>query len=123
MNILVADDDALIRRLLLALLTKLGHTVQVAEDGHAAWKALDVDNPPSLAILDWVMPGMDGVDTCRAVRANCSARIPIVVVTGVADPSWRAAAYEAGADKILDKDVSIEMLRSNLISAIDSLGT
>lgn len=79
------------------------------------------DEEPDLIILDGRMPGMDGVDTCRAIRATCSNRIPIVVVTGVADPIWRAAAFDAGADNILDKDVSIEMLRSNLISAIEAV--
>ena len=49
MNILVADDDALIRRLLQALLTKLGHEVRTVDDGLAAWKSLDVETPPPLA--------------------------------------------------------------------------
>ena len=70
MKVLVADDDALIRRLLMALLNKLGHQVEVAENGQAAWKALDTETPPALAILDWVMPGLDGVEVCRRLRAR-----------------------------------------------------
>ena len=104
MNILVADDDALIRRLLLALLTKLGHTVQVAEDGHAAWKALDVDNPPSLAILDWVMPGMDGVEVCRKLRAgNRKARPYVLLLSAKSDKQEIIAGLDAGADDYLVK--------------------
>src|SRR5262244_3185394 len=69
MKILVADDDALIRRLLTALLTKLGHEVEAVEDGEAAIRRLESATPPDVAILDWVMPGMTGPDVCKRVRA------------------------------------------------------
>ena len=118
---LVVDDEPNDQFFLRRILESQGYRVRACWSGETAVSACN-DEEPDLIILDGRMPGMDGVDTCRAIRATCSGRIPIVVVTGVADPSWRAAAYEAGADNILDKDVSIEMLRSNLISAIDSLG-
>jgi CheY-like chemotaxis protein len=117
---LVVDDEPNDQFFLRRILESQGYRVKACWSGEAAVGACN-DEEPDLVILDGRMPGMDGVDTCRAIRAICSSRLPIVVVTGVADPNWRATAYEAGADKILDKDVSIEMLRSNLISAIDSL--
>lgn len=104
MNILVADDDALIRRLLLALLTKLGHDVQPVEDGHAAWKALDLDNPPRLAILDWVMPGMDGVEVCRRLRASPRKVRPyVLLLSAKAEKQEIIAGLDAGADDYLVK--------------------
>ena len=117
---LVVDDEPNDQFFLRRILESQGYRVRACWSGETAVSACN-DERPDLIILDGRMPGMDGVDTCRAIRSICSGHIPIVVVTGVADPIWRAAAYEAGADKILDKDVSIETLRSNLISAIGSV--
>lgn len=104
MNILVADDDALIRRLLLALLTKLGHEVQAVDDGFAAWKALDVDNPPALAIMDWVMPGMDGVEVCRKLRASPRKTRPyVLLLSSKSEKQEVIAGLDAGADDYLVK--------------------
>lgn len=104
MKVLVADDDALIRRLLLALLTKLGHEVEQVEDGHAAWKALDVPLPPSLAILDWVMPAMSGLDVCRKLRASPGKSRPyILLLSAKADKQDIISGLDAGADDYLVK--------------------
>lgn len=104
MKVLVADDDALIRRLLIALLNKLGHEVEQAEDGKAAWKALDVPTPPSLAILDWVMPGMNGVDVCRKLRASPGKSRPyILLLSAKADKQDVISGLDAGADDYLVK--------------------
>jgi CheY-like chemotaxis protein len=104
MKVLVADDDALIRRLLMALLNKLGHEVQQVEDGPAAWKALDVPIPPSMAILDWVMPGMNGVDVCRKLRANPGKTRPyVLLLSAKADKQDVISGLDAGADDYLVK--------------------
>ncbi len=104
MKVLVADDDALIRRLLIALLNKLGHEVEQAEDGKSALKALDVPIPPSMAILDWVMPGMNGVDVCRKLRANPGKSRPyILLLSAKADKQDVISGLDAGADDYLVK--------------------
>lgn len=104
MKVLVADDDALIRRLLVALLNKLGHEVEQVEDGKAALKALEVPIPPSMAILDWVMPGMNGVDVCRKLRANPGkARPYILLLSAKADKQDIISGLDAGADDYLVK--------------------
>ena len=104
MKILVADDDALIRRLLLALLNKLGHEVVAVDDGFGAWKALDVEEPPMLAILDWVMPGMDGVEVCRKLRANPRKTRPyILLLSAKSEKQEVIAGLDAGADDYLVK--------------------
>ena len=68
MQVLIADDDLTYRRMLEALLRKWGHEPVVTGDGEQAWQILQAPEAPQLAILDWMMPGKDGVDICRQVR-------------------------------------------------------
>ena len=68
MKILIADDDVIPRWFLQTALVKAGHEVVVAYDGAEAWHLLQQAEAPRLAILDWLMPGLDGVDVCRKVR-------------------------------------------------------
>lgn len=104
MKVLIADDDALVRRLLVALLTKLGHEVEQVEDGHAALKALDVPLPPALAILDWVMPGLSGLDVCRKLRAHPGkARSYVLLLSAKSDKQEIISGLDAGADDYLIK--------------------
>ena len=70
MKILIAEDDATSRRMLTALLDKWGYEVIATCDGAHALEALQQPDAPRLAILDWMMPGMDGVEVCRKVRAS-----------------------------------------------------
>jgi CheY-like chemotaxis protein len=68
MRILIADDESVSRRMLQGLLGKWGYDVDSAEDGNAAWVKLKAPNAPRMALLDWMMPGQNGVDVCRALR-------------------------------------------------------
>jgi len=70
MRILLADDDEVSCLALEALLTKRGYEVTAVTDGAEAWEVLQSDDPPRLAILDWMMPGLDGPEVCRRVRAT-----------------------------------------------------
>lgn len=70
MKILVAEDDAVSSRLLSGLLTKWGHEVELVVSGDAAYRALTKAHAAPIAILDWMMPVMDGVEVCRALREN-----------------------------------------------------
>jgi CheY-like chemotaxis protein len=104
MKVLVADDDALIRRLLLALLAKLGHEVEAVEDGHAAMKALEGAAPPDLAILDWVMPGVNGIEVCKKLRAHPAKSRPyVLLLSAKAEKQEMIAGLDAGADDYLVK--------------------
>jgi CheY-like chemotaxis protein len=67
-KILVADDDPINRRLLQTSLARWNYEVILARDGQEAWNILQREDAPKLAILDWMMPGMDGPDICREVR-------------------------------------------------------
>ncbi|HXI41019.1 MAG TPA: response regulator, partial [Bryobacteraceae bacterium] len=70
MKILVADDDPIFQMLLTQMLTKWGYDVLVATDGNEAWKHIRSQAGPRLAIVDWVMPGLDGLELCRRVRVE-----------------------------------------------------
>src|SRR5262245_14464619 len=106
MKILVADDDALIRRLLLALLGKLGHEVEAVEDGAAALRVLESSVPPALAILDWAMPAMSGIELCKHLRAHpAKTRTYILLLSAKADKQEIIAGLDAGADDYLAKPI------------------
>jgi DNA-binding response OmpR family regulator len=68
MRILIADDDDVARLALEAMLTRRGHDVVATADGTEAWQELQQPDPPRLAILDWLMPDLDGVEVCRRIR-------------------------------------------------------
>src|SRR4051812_46104248 len=79
MKALVADDSLLIRRLIEAAVIDRGHDVISAEDGAIAWNAFESEHPP-LVILDWQMPGLDGLEVCRRIRSSEWAREAFVLV-------------------------------------------
>ena len=76
MKILIADDEPLSRRVLQSFLAKWGYEVVSVEDGNAAWEQLQAPEAPRVALLDWMMPGMNGVDS-----GNCDVigRNPILI--------------------------------------------
>jgi DNA-binding response OmpR family regulator len=105
MQILIADDDPIALRLLESALVKRGgYEVIAVRDGVAAWGALDSENPPALAILDWIMPGMDGVELCRRVRAFSRLQnMYLILVTGKESREDRLTGLQAGANDYITK--------------------
>ena len=91
MRILIADDDAVSLLALQAVLKKRDHSVVVAEDGARAWQHLQTDDPPPLAIFDWLMPGLDGVELCRRIRAEPRLRslyVLLLTSRGTVKRTW-----------------------------------
>src|SRR5260370_25075228 len=70
MRILIAEDDSLSRTLLERTLQRAGYEVIATEDGARALQELDKEDPPRLALLDWIMPGLDGAEICRERRTR-----------------------------------------------------
>ncbi|MBA3440519.1 MAG: diguanylate cyclase [Pyrinomonadaceae bacterium] len=104
MKILIAEDDLVSRRVLQTTLVKWGHDVVVASDGDEALAALECADAPPLAILDWMMPGMDGVEVCRRARRSHSATPTyIILLTAKTEKEDVVAGLEAGADDYLTK--------------------
>ncbi|HYN08852.1 MAG TPA: diguanylate cyclase [Vicinamibacterales bacterium] len=114
MKILIADDDRVSRRLLEAVLVKLGHQVIVVTEGASALSALLEADAPRLAILDWQMPDLDGLAVCRAVRAQAPEYAYILLLTSMHRQEDRTLAYEAGVDDFLNKPLDVSDLRSRL---------
>ena len=104
MRILIADDDAIPRRLLHATLVRAGHDVVVACDGAEAWQVLHSADAPKLAILDWLMPGMPGVEICRKIRQRDHAPyLYLILLTSKDQKEDLIAGLAAGADDYLIK--------------------
>lgn len=104
MRILIAEDDAVSRRLLQAMLAKWGYDVQVMRDGVEALRALRDENAPGLAILDWMMPGMDGVDVCREVRKRADGPYTYVILLTTRNRREDVIeGMDAGADDYITK--------------------
>lgn len=118
MRILVAEDDPVSRRFLERRLAKWGYEVVGAEDGDEAWAALSAEDAPRLAILDWMMPGMDGLDICRALRADTRGPYTyVILVTGRDRREDVIEGLGAGADDYLTKPVDVEQLEVRLRAA------
>jgi sigma-B regulation protein RsbU (phosphoserine phosphatase) len=103
-HILIADDDAVSRALLVRTLELWGHDVEHVVDGLEACARLIMPGAPTLAILDWSMPGLEGPEVCRQVRASTIRLQPyLVMLTARHAPEDLAVALEAGADDFLSK--------------------
>jgi DNA-binding response OmpR family regulator len=114
-RILVADDDPIGRRVLERALGKSGHDVLVVPDGADAWRVLTAPDPPALAILDWMMPGLTGVELCRKARARAWAVEPyLIVLTSRGAPADVVTALRAGANDYVTKPFEIEELRARV---------
>ncbi len=115
MRILVAEDDPVSRHLLEAFLAKWGYEVIVAADGVEARRVLQHDNAPNLALLDWMMPGTDGVEICREVRKRAAEPYTyILLVTAKGQKQDILEGLEAGADDYLTKPFDPYELRARL---------
>lgn len=107
-RILVVDDDAEIRELVRRGLALAGYAATVAEDGEAALQ-LARDEPPDLVVLDRVLPGIDGLEVCRRLRA-ADAWLPIVMLTARDAVADRVEGFETGADDYLVKPFALAEL-------------
>jgi CheY-like chemotaxis protein len=115
---LVVDDDARSRELLQQLLRLDGYEVRAVDGGQAALALLE-DEVPAVAVIDLRMPGMDGLELCRKIRAlaRSGRELPLVVLTGMDDEEARQAAFDAGADDVLVKPVLRAVLYEHLSRA------
>lgn len=101
-TILVADDEANIREVIRYALVKDGHTVEIAENGDAAWARLQTSGI-DLLVLDVLMPGLDGLSLCRRLRATTSGGPPIVFLSSRGEELDRVLGLELGGDDYLPK--------------------
>jgi len=115
MKVLIAEDDHISRRVLESRLIRWGYEVTSCADGIGAWNALMQDEALNLAILDWMMPGMNGVDVCRKVRQSEQAQSTyIILLTARDDQKDIVAGLQSGANDYVIKPVAIEELQVRL---------
>jgi diguanylate cyclase (GGDEF)-like protein len=115
MRILIAEDDPVSRRLLEAKLVKWGYEVVVTGDGKEAWQAMQAGDAPRLAILDWMMPGMDGIEICRKARQERKDFYTyIILLTALHQDQDLVTGMDAGADDYIIKPFKANELRVRL---------
>ena len=110
-KILVADDEASIRRILETRLKMVGYDVVVAEDGEEAVEIFNKTNP-DLVVLDVMMPKMDGYGVTREIRRTSD--VPIIILTALGDVSERITGLELGADDYVIKPFSPKELEARV---------
>lgn len=115
MRILAAEDEPVSRSLLENFLQQWGYDVITAMDGNEAWSVLQQDDAPKLAILDWMMPGMDGVRICREVRRRAPDRYTyILLLSAKSQKGDLLEGMNAGADDYVTKPFDPDELRARL---------
>lgn len=115
MKIIVAEDDLVSRRLLETHLLRWGHEIHGFDDGVLALAAIRESGEPTLAILDWMMPGLDGPEICRRVRADQNAAQPyLVLLTSKEGAQSTVEGLKAGADDYVTKPFDAAVLRARV---------
>jgi len=120
MRVLVVDDDPAVRESLRRSLAFNGYQVELAEDGEQALRAVGSSRPEAV-VLDVMMPRMDGLAACRALRA-AGDDIPILMLTARDEVSDRVAGLDAGADDYLPKPFALEELLARLRALLRRIG-
>ncbi len=114
-KVLIAEDDPISRRMLQAFLTKSGYDVVAVADGLEALRLLGDENAPSLAVLDWMMPGMEGPEVCRRIRQIPDRPyIYMLLLTALNQKGDLLQGLESGADDYLTKPFDAQELRARL---------
>jgi len=117
LRVLVADDDPIVRLLVVAVLGELGHEVRVSSNGGDAWRTFE-EWLPDLVILDVGLPIVDGLEVCRRIREWDEKReVFVLFLTGRDHPETLEGVLDAGGDEFITKPMSPEDLRARLIVA------
>jgi diguanylate cyclase (GGDEF)-like protein len=115
MRALIADDDQIITTILSSVLSRMGMQVTVAHDGDVAWQALNSVQPPGLAILDWMMPNLDGLELCRRIRSSPRlAGTYVILVTARDSCEDLVSGLESGADDYMVKPINMAELQARI---------
>jgi len=119
MKILVAEDDTTSRRILGAVLGKLGYDVVTVADGSAAWEELKKKDPPRIAVLDWMMPGMSGPVLCKKVRDKGDEEYTyLILLTSNSGQDNIVGGMKAGADDYIIKPYNRQELEVRIKAGV-----
>jgi len=121
MEILVVDDERAVRESLRRALELEGYGVELASDGEEALHRLALEPPPDAVVLDVLMPGVDGLEVCRRLRADGNG-VPVLMLTARAEIDSRVAGLDAGADDYLPKPFALAELFARLRALLRRAG-
>jgi len=121
MAILIVDDERAVRESLRRALELEGYGVELAEDGESALERLRREPPPDAVILDVLMPGIDGLEVCRRLRADRHG-VPVLMLTARAEVDSRVEGLDAGADDYLPKPFALAELLARLRALLRRAG-
>ncbi|KRE94309.1 two-component system response regulator [Nocardioides sp. Soil774] len=113
MRLLLAEDDPRLAAILVQALGEAGWAVEAVADGREAYARALAEDPPDLLLLDWMLPGLDGLTVCRRLRAM-GVTIPVLVLTARAAVTDRISGLDAGADDYLPKPFDLDELLARL---------
>ncbi len=115
MRDLIAEDDAVSNDMLSFLLKQWGYQTVSTRDGAEAWETLQQDDRPPLAILDWLMPQLDGIELCRRARAHPDLkRLYLIMLTSMTRPDEIVAGLQSGADDYVVKPFKAPELHARI---------
>lgn len=113
-RILVVEDDEALATLLDYNLGRAGYDVRLARDGEEALLALE-EETPDLVVLDWMLPGVSGIEICRRIRARPTTRdLPVIIVTARGEEEDRVRGLDTGADDYMTKPLSVAELMARI---------
>ncbi len=114
-SVLIAEDDPIFRRVLQGWFQKWQYRVTLAGNGLEAWQALQEEDAPQMAVLDWMMPGMDGIELCRKIRGHSEGPYRyVLLLTARDDRQDVVTGLNAGADDYLTKPFDADELRARV---------
>jgi two-component system cell cycle response regulator len=114
-TVLIAEDDPIFRRILESWFQRWNYSVTAVQNGADAWEVLQREDAPQLAVLDWMMPKMDGIELCRKIRSREEGPYRyVLLLTAKDDKQDVVAGLEAGADDYLTKPFDVDELRARV---------
>jgi DNA-binding response OmpR family regulator len=123
MKVLIAEDDVVSNEMLEFLVKQWGYQAVPARDGAEAWQRLQQDDAPPLAIIDWLMPQLDGVEVCRRARARPDLKhMYLIILTSMTRPDEVVAGLEAGANDYVLKPFKAPELHARLDAGARMVG-
>lgn len=115
MKILIAEDEYTTRLMVQVCLENWGYSIESVEDGKKAWDIINQKNPPQIAVLDWEMPGISGIDLCRKIKSlDRSSPIHVILLTARDSKNDISQGFEAGADDYITKPFNDDELGARI---------